>query len=267
MEIVVGAKTDVGRRRAHNEDYLCVDERLGLFVVCDGLGGRNAGEIASRLAVDVIRDYLRETQGKDPVAVFGGANPRFSDQTNRLAGAIHLANKSIHQAAATDAAWEGMGTTVVAVLLSDAVLSMGHVGDSRIYLIRDQKIQQLTRDHSLVEELVRGGFLTEEQAARHPHRHIVTRALGIEDGVEVDLDELPLAHGDRLLLCSDGLTAHLKPADMLAAIQAEADPEAAAGRLVTLANAAGGEDNITVILLAVPERRSDAGPVAGGAFH
>src|SRR5712691_953996 len=210
MSIAVGAKTDVGLKRPHNEDDLCVDPEVGLYVVCDGLGGRNAGEVASRLADQAIRDAAKNQP----------------DQ-------------------------EGMGTTVVSAMLNGQVLSVAHVGDSRMYLIRGDAIEPLTADHSLVAEQVRLGLLTEEEAERSPQQSIITRALGIDDAVDVELDEVPLAQGDALLLCSDGLTRGVKPAAILDVVRRERDPQAAAERLVKLANAAGGLDNTTVILVSV----------------
>ncbi len=235
MSIAVGAKTDVGLRRPHNEDDLCVDPEIGLYVVCDGLGGRNAGEVASRLAVEVIQKHVREAWGNAHLPMVGAYDRQFSPLTNRLASAIRLANQAIRDAAKTQPDQEGMGTTVVSAMLNGQVVSVAHVGDSRMYLIREDTIEPLTVDHSLVAEQVRMG----------------TRALGIDDDVDVELDEVPLAQGDKLLLCSDGLTRGVKPAAILEAVRRERDPQAAADRLVKLANAAGGLDNTTVILVSV----------------
>lgn len=249
MESAFGAKTDVGLKRSHNEDNFCVDHELGLYVVCDGMGGRNAGEVASRLAVEVIQKHMREARANPSLPMIGESDRQFSVQTNRVASAIRLANQVIFDAARSQPGQEGMGTTVVSALLNGSVLSVAHVGDSRLYLIRGQTIQPLTADHSLVAEQVRCGILTEEEAESSPQRNIITRALGVDETVEVDLDEIPVMSGDSLLLCSDGLTRGVKPAQILEAICSEKDPRAASERLVEMANAAGGEDNTTVVLV------------------
>jgi PPM family protein phosphatase len=251
VQIAYGAQTDVGLRRAHNEDSLCADPDLGLFVVCDGMGGHNAGEVASRLAVQVIQKHLRESRANALQPINGDYDLAFSPQTNRLAGAIRLANQAIHEAGRRQPAHAGMGTTVVSAVISGQGLSIAHVGDSRMYLIRTGTIQPLTLDHSVVAEQVRRGLLTEEQAERSPHRHVVTRALGISQDVQVELNEVRLLEGDTLLLCSDGLTGGVKPPEILRAISSEQEPQAACERLVTMSNAAGGDDNTTVILITV----------------
>jgi protein phosphatase len=251
MESAFGAKTDVGLKRSHNEDNLCVDHELDLYVVCDGMGGRNAGEIASRLAVDVIQKHMREARDNASLPMIGESSRQFSVQTNRLASAIRLANQVIYNAARSQPGQEGMGTTVVSALLNGSVLSVAHVGDSRLYLMRGETIQPLTADHSLVAEQVRRGILTEEEAERSPQKNIITRALGVDETVEVELDEIPVMSGDSLLLCSDGLTRGVKPVQILEAVRGENEPQAASERLVQMANAAGGEDNTTVILVKV----------------
>ncbi len=251
MQITSGAKTDIGFKRSHNEDSLCVDPELDLYVVCDGMGGQNAGEVASRLAVEIIQQHLQNGRQNPSLPVIGPYDDRFSAQTNRLASAIRLANQVIHDAARSKPDQAGMGTTVVSAVVTDQVLSVAHVGDSRLYLIRGTTIEPLTADHSLVAEQVRRGLLTEEQAESSPQKNIVTRALGIDDQVEVDLDEIPLMKDDLVLLCSDGLTRGVKSAEILHVVRSEPDPQAACARLIALANQAGGDDNTTVILIVV----------------
>ncbi len=251
MVIAVGAKTDVGLKRSHNEDNLCVDPDSGLYVVCDGMGGRNAGEVAIRLAVETIQKHVREARDNAALPMTGDYDRQFSAKTNRLASAIRLANQVIRMEAKEQTGQEGMGTTVVSVALNGPVLSVAHVGDSRIYLIRGETIKPLTADHSLVAEQVRRGMMTEEEAERSPQKNIITRALGVDDTVDVDLDEIPLMRGDTVLLCSDGLTRGVKPAEILDVISREKEPQAASERLVELANAAGGLDNTTVILVTI----------------
>ena len=256
MVIAVGAKTDVGLKRSHNEDNLCVDPDLGLYIVCDGMGGSNAGEVASRLAVETIQKHLREALSNADLPLVGDYDRQFSAKTNRLASAIRLANQVIRRGAKDQTGQEGMGTTVVSVAFNGPVLSIAHVGDSRIYLVRGEEIKPLTADHSLVAEQVRRGMITEEEAERSPQKNIITRALGVDETVDVELDEISLMQGDGVLLCSDGLTRGVKPAEILDAIRREKEPQAASDRLVELANAAGGLDNTTVVLVAVQDTSS-----------
>jgi protein phosphatase len=256
MVIAVGAKTDVGLKRSHNEDDFCADPDLGLYVVCDGMGGRNAGEVASRLAVETIQKHFREARDNADLPMIGDYDRQFSAKTNRLASAIRLANQVVCEGAKAHPGQEGMGTTVVSAALNGPVLSVAHVGDSRMYLVRGETIKPLTADHSLVAEQVRRGMMTEDEAERSPQKNIITRALGIEDTVEVELDEIPLMQGDGVLLCSDGLTRGVKPAEILDVIRREKEPQAASERLVELANAAGGLDNTTVILVVLQDTAS-----------
>jgi len=259
VEIAHAALTDVGLKREHNEDNLVAAPDLGLFVVCDGMGGRNAGEVASHMAVDIIHGHVREASLRGSLPYLGQYDETFSPATNRLASAIRLANQAIHDAAERNAAHAGMGTTVVAAMMTDEVLSIAHVGDSRLYLAREGRLAALTADHSLVAEQVRHGLLSEEDAERSPQRNIVTRALGIDTELDVTLDEMHVRRGDRLLLCSDGLTRGVHNDVILRALLEGATPEAAARRLIELANGAGGEDNTTVIVIAVQPTPAVAG--------
>jgi PPM family protein phosphatase len=249
-----GAKSDVGLKRVQNEDRFCIDPSLGLYVVCDGMGGHKAGEVASGLAVEVIQKHLLENRHEGHAPLIGRYDAAFLPQTNRLASAIRLANHAIHGEAQHHLDYARMGTTVVSALISGQVLSFAHVGDSRLYLIRGDSIQPLTTDHSLVVEQMRDGLLTEEEAERSAQRHIVTRALGVEATVDVELGELPVINGDVLLLCSDGLTRGVPSGDIVRAVHDQPDLQIASEQLITLANAAGGEDNTTVILVACRNR-------------
>lgn len=237
MKLVPGGATDQGQVREGNEDGYVVDRRLQLFAVADGMGGHRAGEVASATALEALR-----------AAVASGTG---------LGDAITSANAAVHGKATGDEDLHGMGTTLTAVVPDGNGVLVGHVGDSRAYLLRDGELRQLTTDHSLVEELVREGRLTEEQAAVHPQRSIITRALGVEDDVEVDVYPVPLLPGDRLLLCSDGLTTMLRPEDISALLRRESDPTRAANLLVDAANAAGGEDNITTIVIDIEDDGAD----------
>lgn len=238
------ARTDVGRVRTQNEDaYLAVPE-AGAFAVADGLGGHAAGEVASRLAVRVLADHVGPT-GPD-------RSPEVARKT--LLAALRESNRVILEEAGRDPALRGMGTTLTALLLADdRAWAIGHVGDSRAYRLRGGSLERLTRDHTVVQQLVERGRLTEEQARVHPRSSVLTRALGIEREVEAELYDGRARAGDRFLLCSDGLTA-MVPEDRIQELLEEAgDPSEVADRLVGAANQAGGADNITVLVLDVPE--------------
>jgi serine/threonine protein phosphatase PrpC len=223
-------KTDTGRQRRDNEDSAFV--RAPLFVVADGMGGAQAGEVASRLAVEEFQEAL----------------PDEGSAEERLIGRIRAANRRIYDLSRTEHEHAGMGTTLTAAYLDDDRLAVAHVGDSRAYIFRDGELTRLTQDHSLVEELVRQGKLTEEQAAEHPQRSIITRALGIEGDVEIDTWSYSMRAGDVVLLCSDGLTSMIGEEQIVRILSGEAVLDRAADQLIAAANDAGGRDNITVVL-------------------
>ena len=242
MRLAFGSRTDIGRTRKRNEDSMLVREPL--FVVADGMGGHRGGNVASAMTVEVL--------GVAPVATGG---------TAAVVDAIRTANRAVLERGDAEPELRGMGTTVTALFV-DVDADMGHVahvGDSRAYLLRRGALQQLTEDHTVVQELVRQGRLTPQDAERHPQRSIITRALGVDD--EVDVDELTLAlhDGDRFILCSDGLTLMLSEDGIALVLGTTPDPQDAADRLVSLANEAGGEDNITVIVVDVLADPPDAG--------
>jgi PPM family protein phosphatase len=223
-------KTDTGRQRRDNEDNAFV--RAPLFVVADGMGGAQAGEVASKLAVEEFHEALPDQ---------GSAEARLTDR-------IRAANRRIYNLSRTEHEHAGMGTTLTATYLEDDHLAVAHVGDSRAYIFRDGELTRLTQDHSLVEELVRQGKLTEEQAAEHPQRSIITRALGIEGEVEVDTWSYPVRAEDVVLLCSDGLTSMIGEEQIVQILGSEHSLGRAADGLIGAANDAGGRDNITVVL-------------------
>ncbi len=228
-------RTDTGRQRRGNEDSSFA--RAPLFVVADGMGGAQAGEVASRIAVDAFAQGLPDGAGAE----------------ERLAIRVREANSNIFERAHSEQDLAGMGTTLTAAYLEDTHVAIAHVGDSRAYLFRDGTLKRLTQDHSLVDELVREGKLTEEQAAEHPQRSIITRALGPEATVAVDTWSYPVRADDVLLLCSDGLTSMISEARIEQILQETAILEQAADRLIDAANAAGGRDNITVVLFRVED--------------
>jgi len=245
------AKSDIGRRRPHNEDCFAADASLGLYVVCDGMGGGNAGEVASQMAIETILAHVRSAASAAGTDAAGPDDPNLSRATNQLTRAIRAANTKVFRASWEQPKYAGMGTTVVAARLSGRTLSVAHVGDSRIYLMREGDIQALTVDHSWVAEQVAQGHMTEEEAECSPRRNIVTRALGVESTVEIEATELPVYQGDLLLLCSDGLTRGVGRGDILKILKQGGDLCEKTDRLISLANNAGGDDNITVMLVAV----------------
>ncbi|MFN8525360.1 MAG: Stp1/IreP family PP2C-type Ser/Thr phosphatase [Chloroflexota bacterium] len=238
--IVIASRTDVGRRRDHNEDTLAVFQVQALparivCVVADGMGGHLAGEVASERAVDTIKERLAH-----------GAN---GSPKRDLTDAIVAANARIRAEAATDAAKHGMGSTVVCVLLEGSRALFANVGDSRGYVVTASGAEQVTRDHAWVAEQVEMGTIAAADAERHPYRHILTRCLGADDNVDVETyREIDLAVGDSVVLCSDGLTEHVPDDDLARVMRESASVDSAAQRLVDLANENGGSDNISVVI-------------------
>ncbi len=226
-------RTDTGRQRRGNEDSSYA--RPPVFVLADGMGGAQSGEVASQMVVDAFTAGLPETGTPE----------------ERLSVVVQRANREIHERSQNEIENAGMGTTVTAAYLEDDAVAIAHVGDSRAYLLRDGELSRLTEDHSLVEELLRGGKLTEEEAFEHPQRSVITRALGVEPIVEIDTWTYPLRPGDVVLFCSDGLTDMLPEAQIQQALTEVSDLSAAAERLIYEANDAGGRDNITVVLFRV----------------
>src|SRR5437763_8869383 len=235
------AKSDTGRQRRENED--CAFARAPVFVVADGMGGAQAGEVAAQIAVDVFAHGL----------------PDAGSPEERLASRVQEANQRIWEQSRARREQAGMGTTLTAAYLDDSELAIAHVGDSRAYLFRDGSLQRLTQDHSLVDELVRRGKLTEEQAAEHPQRSIITRALGPEPDVEVDTWSYPIRGGDILLLCSDGLTSMISEERVKEILSSAGTLEQRGDALIDEANEAGGRVNITVVLFRLEGVGADGG--------
>jgi protein phosphatase len=254
LKISYQAVTDVGRKRKGNEDSLFVNPEQNLFVVADGMGGHAAGEVASRLAVDAINEFICLTGDDEEITWPFGLDETISYDGNRLKTAIRYANRKVLEATKEKSEYEGMATTVAAVLVDGDSANLGHVGDSRIYLMRNGTINQLTTDHSWVNEQIVGGMISPDQARSHPLRNVVTRALGGKQDLQVDMKVHKIESGDILLICSDGLTT-MMPDDEIARVVGEAknDVEKATRELVAAANAKGGEDNITVVILRFEE--------------
>jgi PPM family protein phosphatase len=234
MKLVTGSATDTGLVRGNNEDSFLVDNEHVLYAIADGMGGHRGGEVASRTAIEALR-----------ASVAAGLP---------VHDAIVRANSAVIERATDDEELTGMGTTLTAVVVAGGrQLLIGHVGDSRAYLLHRGELRRITDDHSLVEELVREGRLTPEQAESHPQRAIVTRALGVDSDVDVDLYTIEVEAGDRVLLCSDGLTTMVRDRDVERLARSEPDPQRAAEVLVDAANRAGGEDNTSVVVIDVVE--------------
>lgn len=254
MKISSEALTDVGRKRKGNEDALAVDEAQKLYVVADGMGGHAAGEVASRIAVDSIEEFVTLTSGNQEITWPFGLDETISYDGNRLKTAIRHANRKVLEATRESAELEGMATTVAAVLVEDDVANLAHVGDSRIYLWSGGAMTLLTSDHSWVNEQIQTGVISPEQARSHPLRNVVTRALGGRADLLVDIQSRKMEIGDVLLICSDGLTTMMAD-DEIAGILEESggDIVKTARALVDESNERGGEDNITVVLMKFEE--------------
>lgn len=246
MRLKVGTASDLGQVRPSNEDaWLSLPDR-GVFVVCDGMGGAASGEVASHLAVTTMAAHLA---GELPAADGGGG---YQVRTVQLGRAMKAANAAIYAQAQADTTHGGMGTTAVAVWMAGHIVSLAHVGDSRAYLWHDHQLEPVTTDHSLVEAQVRAGLISREQSLHSSQQNILLRALGRSDDVEVELGEVAVSPGDCVLLCSDGLSRVVPDAGLaLALAQFPGDPQGACAHLVAAANAEGGPDNITVVIVEV----------------
>jgi protein phosphatase len=236
MEYEYAVISDTGKRRSKNEDAYYINEKHGLFVLADGLGGHAAGEVASRIAVETIGRHITENI------------PRGRYISQSLKEAVVTANKSIYQMARVDPKLEGMATTVVAALIRPGILYLAHVGDSRAYLLTKSGLMRLTMDHTLVSQMVSEGRITEQEAVLHPHRNVLVRCLGIEENIEVDVQKRRFSY-ETLLLCTDGLTEMLNDGEVEDILQHNLSCQSACEILVAAANQRGGIDNVTVILV------------------
>lgn len=250
--VIATGETNVGMKRSVNEDnFTCLDEDH-LYVVADGMGGHASGEVASQMAIDTLREFFRATSA-DPEATW----PYKMDKSrgyeeNRLITSIKLSNLRIFEAAQRDPSLKGMGTTIVGILVVDDGVLIAHVGDSRVYRLRDNKLTQLTEDHSLLNDYIKMKRLTEEEIANFPHKNVIVRALGMKETVKVDVQLDKPEPGDIYVLCSDGLCGPATDEEIHEIVQAEQkDLKTAASKLIERANANGGPDNITVVLTKV----------------
>jgi protein phosphatase len=241
--------TDIGRKREQNEDSLFYDDAMGLYVVADGMGGHNAGEVASRLVVQTIRDYLNQNPAADPVQKSLNSDGRLSREARRLLAGIYLSNRVVHQAALQNELYRGMGSTVSAVYVTDKTFIVANVGDSLVYLIRKGQIKLLSVPHTLVAEQAE---LDPDNAELlwHDFKHVLTRAMGVDSSVKADVNEIPFLRDDILVISSDGLTDKATPEEILELVD-DQQSDQACRKLVDLANARGGDDNITAIVLKI----------------
>jgi PPM family protein phosphatase len=254
LRIQTGARTDLGRVRKNNEDCYQIESALNLYVLSDGMGGEAHGEVASNIAVQTVVTHCQQAENNRATPIFGEPQPDVSERTNRLASAIHLANRKVFEMAEANPEKRGMGATIVAAWIDGQKLSLAHVGDSRAYLLRAGSLDQLTADHSLVAEKVRVGILTPQEADASELQSVLTRAVGTRPTVQVDSDEQMLVVGDSLLLCSDGLTRMVTDPEIASTLLTSTSAQQAADRLVELANEYGGADNVSVIALRVIQK-------------
>ncbi|MFZ5643297.1 MAG: Stp1/IreP family PP2C-type Ser/Thr phosphatase [Bacillota bacterium] len=231
--------TEVGLIRKRNEDSVCVIPELALFAVADGMGGHLAGEVASRMAIESVVEELRLGCG--------------SNIENNLLKGVQIANSKVYEVSRRDTSCRGMGTTLTAAVIKEREMVLAHVGDSRAYLIRGERIITLTEDHSLVQEMLKHGGITKEQARDHPHRNVLTRALGTDPSVEVDIIKTVLEKKDIVLICSDGLSGLVEDYEIRQIVNSASGPEQAVKDLIQEALNRGGNDNITVIVVDIDE--------------
>ena len=248
LRVEVAGDTNVGRKRNHNEDAFSILGEHGLYIVADGMGGHASGEVASKMAVDTMREFFQAT-ADDPERTWPYKMDRSKlYEENRLITGIKLANLRIYETAQRDIRKRGMGTTIAAIFIVEDGLYVANVGDSRVYLVRDGVIEQLTEDHSLLNDYIKMKRLTPEEIANFPHKNVIVRALGMKETVKVDTRfHTPRAY-DTILLCSDGLSGPVSDQQMLDVVTKVPDLKTATRRLIDRANAAGGPDNITCVL-------------------
>ncbi len=251
MKLNYAGSTDVGRKRGHNEDNLCLLPEQNLYIAADGMGGHAAGEVASQIAVDTVAEFFEETAEDDDLTWPYKMDKDLNYQENRLAASIKLANLRIHEKAEADpSTHHGMGTTIVATYISDDMVYVGHVGDSRIYRLRGDELEQVTDDHSLLNDYIKMKDLSEEEIENFPHKNVIVRALGMKETVQVDVDHEKPEHGDIYLLCSDGLCDMISDDEIREImLKHRNDLDACVQALIDAANESGGNDNITVVLV------------------
>jgi protein phosphatase len=253
MRIRFAGDSNVGMKRAHNEDSFYLPESERLTIVADGMGGHASGEVASRMAVETISGFFKATQEEQQLTWPFKMDKGHRYDINRMVTAIKLANLKIHEQAQKDPRCHGMGTTVVSALFLDDALVVGHVGDSRLYRRRDGVFEQVTEDHSLLNDYIKMKHLSPDEIAAFPHKNVIVRALGMKDTVQVDVHVDSPRLGDVYLICSDGLSGMIKDDDMAEIAMSDRDLDVVCERLISTANKNGGLDNITVVAVRLEE--------------
>ncbi len=244
--------TDVGRKRQHNEDAFLINEELNLFIVADGMGGHSGGELASRMSVQSIEEVMRSLTSDPEATVISGVNTEDGQHGDQLRYALEVASKKIFDRAKFDTSLKGMGTTTVAAMFREGKVYIANVGDSRVYFFRNKQMSQITTDHSLVNEQVKAGLITDSDAKSHKLKNIITRSVGYTEEIEIDLHSFDVQMGDKFLLCTDGLSNMLDD-KMIEKLVGDHPIKDACYKLIEKANAQGGEDNVTVALLVVTD--------------
>jgi protein phosphatase len=252
LKLQYAGKTDVGNKRDHNEDDLRLVPEENLYMVADGMGGHASGEVASKMAVETVQEFFQETSEDEEMTWPYKMDKDLGYEENRLTAGIKLANLRIYETASQNSAQRGMGTTIVAVLFSEEDAYFGHVGDSRIYRLRDDTLEQVTDDHSLLNDYIKMKDLSEEEIENFPHKNVIVRALGMKETVQVDVAKKVPQHGDIYLLCSDGLNAMTSDEEIeRIMVDHKDDLETGCNELIDSANENGGKDNVTVALVKV----------------
>jgi serine/threonine protein phosphatase PrpC len=253
MRVRFAGDSNVGMKRAHNEDSFFLPESERLAIVADGMGGHASGEVASRMAVETIAGFFKATQEEQQLTWPFKMDKGHRYDVNRMVTAIKLANLKIHEQAQKDPRCHGMGTTVVSALFVDDALVVGHVGDSRLYRRRDGVFEQITEDHSLLNDYIKMKHLSPDEIAAFPHKNVIVRALGMKDTVQVDVHVEAPRLGDVYLICSDGLSGMIKDEELAEIATSDRDLDVVCERLITTANKNGGLDNITVVAVRLEE--------------
>jgi PPM family protein phosphatase len=254
MKIRYAGSTHVGMKRAHNEDNFFLLAEENLYVVADGMGGHASGEVASQIAVETLANFFIDTARDKEITWPYKENRAQAYDENRLVTGIKLSNRRVYETAQSDARYRGMGTTIVSLACGPTGAYIGPVGDSRGYLVRDGKIEQVTEDHSLLNDYLKVHKLTQEEIEHFPHKNVIVRALGMKDSVSVDIHKLAPRAGDVYLLCSDGLSGMIDDPEIQEAVNASGrDLEKCCQNLIAQANANGGQDNVTVVLVEFSE--------------
>ncbi len=256
--------TDVGLKRDGNEDAFSIDESLNLYIVADGMGGHLAGEVASRTAVDLINKSYRKWKGSETPEeeIFGCPDVSLSRNGNYILGGIQFANKVIHEMATHRKEYKGMGTTIAVLAFIPGLIISANAGDSPIYMIRNGRIEKISKDHNFVAEQVEMGLMTEEEAAESPMKHVLTKNLGSYEDLDPDIFEIVPANNDRFVLCSDGLTDLVTDDEILQMVEDEQEPEVLCRNFIDIALKRGGHDNTTVVTVSLSgTRKPKAGPI------